>query len=104
MCTYRFAIIKGPSRFWYDDDMSNIMTACVILHNMIIEDERDDKNIGDDFVGRTAGLVEAGNENNSDFQIFLQSYRAIRDTTKHYELRNDLVEHLWQQKGEMPEI
>ena len=33
----QFAIVRGPARFW---DKS-IMTACIILHNMIIEDESD---------------------------------------------------------------
>lgn len=37
----RFAIIRGPARFWGKKSLTNIMTGCVILHNMIIEDERD---------------------------------------------------------------
>ena len=38
----RFAIIRNPARFWYRDDLSYVMKTCVILHNMIIEDERDE--------------------------------------------------------------
>ncbi|XP_017245657.1 uncharacterized protein LOC108217333 [Daucus carota subsp. sativus] len=37
----RFAMIRGPSRFWDVGTMKYIMTACIILRNMIIEDERD---------------------------------------------------------------
>ena len=37
----RFAIIVGPSRFWRKEVLHDIMTTCIILHNMIIEDERD---------------------------------------------------------------
>jgi hypothetical protein len=37
----RFAIVLGPARFWDKKTLNNIMMACVILHNMIIEDERD---------------------------------------------------------------
>jgi hypothetical protein len=29
----RFTIVRGPTRFW------DIMNACVIMHNMIIEDD-----------------------------------------------------------------
>jgi hypothetical protein len=29
----QFAIMRGPARFWY------IMTACVIMHTMIINDD-----------------------------------------------------------------
>jgi hypothetical protein len=35
----RFAIVKGPSRFWSRDDLNDIMTTCVILHNKIVEHE-----------------------------------------------------------------
>lgn len=38
----RFAIIRGPSRMFKVKELTNMMKACVILHNMIIEDERDD--------------------------------------------------------------
>ena len=38
----RFAIICGPSRMFKVKELTNIMKACVILYNMIIEDERDD--------------------------------------------------------------
>ena len=37
----RFAIVKGPTRFWKKDVLHDIMTTCIILHNMIIKDERD---------------------------------------------------------------
>jgi hypothetical protein len=36
----RFAIVRGPARFWDMNTLKNIMTTCVILHIMIIEDER----------------------------------------------------------------
>jgi len=36
----RFAIIRGPARFWGKDMLWYILAACVILHNMIIENER----------------------------------------------------------------
>jgi hypothetical protein len=37
----RFAIVRGPARFWDKKSLRTIMTACVILHNMIVKDERD---------------------------------------------------------------
>ncbi|KAK1662366.1 hypothetical protein QYE76_050525 [Lolium multiflorum] len=36
----KFAIVRGPARFWDKSTLVDIMTCCVILHNMIIEDER----------------------------------------------------------------
>jgi hypothetical protein len=35
----RFVIVRGPSHFWDKGTLRDIMTTCVILHNMIIEDE-----------------------------------------------------------------
>ena len=37
----RFAVIKNPSNLWDKSKIANIMRACIILHNMIVEDERD---------------------------------------------------------------
>jgi hypothetical protein len=36
----QFAIVRGPARFWDEKTLWRIMTATVILHNMIIENER----------------------------------------------------------------
>ncbi|XP_074327499.1 uncharacterized protein LOC141665414 [Apium graveolens] len=37
----RFVMVRGPSRFWDVETMKYIIIACIILHNMMIEDERD---------------------------------------------------------------
>ncbi|KAK9999556.1 hypothetical protein SO802_019159 [Lithocarpus litseifolius] len=37
----RFAIVRGPAHLWRTEAFDYIMKACIILHNMIIEDERD---------------------------------------------------------------
>jgi hypothetical protein len=36
----RFAIVREPTRFFQIETLKDIMTACIILHNMIIEDKR----------------------------------------------------------------
>ncbi|XP_028103716.1 uncharacterized protein LOC114302837 [Camellia sinensis] len=38
----RFAIVRGSARSWNLESIKVVMKACIILHNMIIEDERDD--------------------------------------------------------------
>ena len=35
----RWTIVKGPTRFWYKDVIADVMYACIILHNMIVEHE-----------------------------------------------------------------
>ena len=41
MLQSRYAIIKGPSRLWYKEELIDIMHACIVLHNIIVEDEGD---------------------------------------------------------------
>ena len=36
----RFGIIRGLLEYWKPETLWQIMTCCIILHNMIIEDER----------------------------------------------------------------
>ena len=43
----RFTIVRGPARFFHLKTLKKIMTACIILHNMIVEDERDDNEVVD---------------------------------------------------------
>ncbi|XP_024199769.1 uncharacterized protein LOC112202964 [Rosa chinensis] len=38
----RWAIIRQPTRGWSLKNLSSLILACIILHNMIIEDERAD--------------------------------------------------------------
>ncbi|CAN1128210.1 hypothetical protein LINPERHAP2_LOCUS4486, partial [Linum perenne] len=35
----RWAIVRGAARFWHRQKLKDIMYACVILHNMIVENE-----------------------------------------------------------------
>ncbi|XP_042458468.1 uncharacterized protein LOC122042417 [Zingiber officinale] len=35
----QWAIVRGPARYWYRKKLKHIMLACIILHNIIVEDE-----------------------------------------------------------------
>ena len=79
------------------------MNACVIMHNMIIEDERDTRKqlVGEvfDFQGPMAhphpGVP-------TQYAEFLAIHREIRDGTIHKQLHDDLVHHLWIIKATHP--
>ena len=32
--------MAGPARFWDKNELHDIMTTCIIMHNMIVDDER----------------------------------------------------------------
>ena len=93
----RFAIVAGPSRFWSKNVLHDIMTACIIMHNMIIEDERDlDAPISD---AREVPIstVELAQEENIRFEHFIARYKQIKNREAYISLRNALIEHLWEQ-------
>ncbi|MBW0491013.1 hypothetical protein O181_030728 [Austropuccinia psidii MF-1] len=41
--TSRFEIVKRPCRMWSSNAMGEVIKAVVIIHNMIVEDEREDE-------------------------------------------------------------
>ena len=67
------------------------MTACVILHNMIVEDERDLDLYNYDNVGSRVKPARDTDEINA----FLETYQKIENGASHYQFRNNLVEHQW---------
>jgi hypothetical protein len=92
-----FAMVWGPTRWWSKEDLWFIMEACVILHNMIIENERDEE---DDFNYHQESTRELTPEDYQDhdpilLEEFLGIHKEIEDMSSHEQLRNDLVEHLW---------
>ena len=99
----RFAIVRGPARFFYQETLQDIMKACIILHNMIIEDERDEAEAVDfdyeqiDEISCTPMSREPTNE----FSKFIQVHKRIMDKEVHSQLQQDLVDHLWQLRGEL---
>jgi hypothetical protein len=93
----RFAIVRGPARFWDQDTLGQIMTACIIMHNMIVEDERDAE--GDHHFDGMGEVVTASHRPTAELQAFLRTHLAITNRETHSQLRDDLVEHLWEKYG-----
>ncbi|KAK3195792.1 hypothetical protein Dsin_027102 [Dipteronia sinensis] len=91
----RFAIVAGPARFWHKQVLHDIMTTCIIMHNMIIEDERDVDTSIEDHMEAPTPEVEMMLDENTRFQEFLARHREIRDKEAHIALRNALIDHLW---------
>ncbi|XP_012833843.1 PREDICTED: uncharacterized protein LOC105954708 [Erythranthe guttata] len=97
----KWGITQGPVRYWSKEDICNIMKTCIILHNMIIEDE-----LGTD-LEPWAPLPE---ENFRPLQYerdpsILAAYISarlsrIRNRRTNEDLRSDLMNHLWNIYGE----
>ncbi|XP_073019427.1 uncharacterized protein [Primulina eburnea] len=94
----RFAIVANPARSWRKNNLHDIMTGCIIMHNMIIEDERDlSAPIEDAREAPLADVEMVVNDESTRFEEFLSRYKKIKNRDAHYELRNALIEHLWEE-------
>ncbi|XP_022557024.2 uncharacterized protein LOC106397609 isoform X1 [Brassica napus] len=87
----RFAVIKNPSNLWDKSKIANIMRACIILHNMIVEDER-----------RTQTQDETFQDEDISFcvkmptELFntLDRREKVRGRPIHRQLKLDLIGHI----------
>jgi hypothetical protein len=89
--------VRGHAQFFHLETIKDIMMTCIILHNMIIKDERDNDEAEDfeyEQLNEPFELLTRGPTN--DFSEFIQHHYCIRDRETHYQLQLDLVEHLWQ--------
>jgi hypothetical protein len=98
----RFAIVRGPARFWDEATLRDIMIACVIMHNMIIEDERNDDRLYDSYDKNDVDVKDVvSRAGTSKFMSFGQMREEIENSHVHHQLQEDLVEHLWLRRGQM---
>ncbi|KAH9457201.1 hypothetical protein Pst134EA_033057 [Puccinia striiformis f. sp. tritici] len=93
----RFAIVAQPARGWSQKKLYEIMKTCIILHNMIVENERGSPH--EHIYDGVSALVEPARMESADFLEFVRNYQSIRDEAAHHQLKNDLIKHLWAVKG-----
>ncbi|XP_030959008.1 uncharacterized protein LOC115980954 [Quercus lobata] len=98
-----FTIVCGPARFFHLKTLQKIMKACIILHNMIVEDERDDNEVVDLDYEQIDGvdnlLMQVLREQSDRYMSYIERYGRIRDQEIHFQFQLDLIEHLWQLQG-----
>jgi hypothetical protein len=72
-----WAIVCHPAKIWSVQQMWEVRTACMIMHNMIVEEECDYSvyDQGWDF----QGVLVATNPVPTSFQEFLHTHHEIRD-------------------------
>ncbi|XP_033131850.1 uncharacterized protein LOC103829092 [Brassica rapa] len=102
----RFAIVKNPALSWDKDKIGKIMRACIILHNMVVENERDSYSLYDvsDFQqGEGSGSSHVDLTYSTDIPTNIANQMGvrtrIRDRQAHQQLKHDLVEHIWRKFG-----
>ncbi|XP_021719320.1 uncharacterized protein LOC110686994 [Chenopodium quinoa] len=115
----RFSILRQPSLAYNENILCDIMKACIIMHNMIVEDERhnytraevlrryyeqDRPQITRPNTSATVNNNEpfefnVGQPLNVDFKTYVQRRMSLRDRGNHVQLKAYLVEHIWQKYG-----
>ncbi|CDF34444.1 unnamed protein product [Chondrus crispus] len=98
----RFHILQNPSRLWKRSDVSNVMVACIILHNMIVESRRDNyQSQSFTWESESATRYLLGSELPTGMWASMVSSRHSRITSKvdHFSLKRDLIEHIWNAHG-----
>lgn len=95
----KYAIIKGPSRMWDPGDMKYIVQCVIILHNMGIKYERGMEQLEiEDYEGASRPSLDP-NRNVSEVQQLINAHRQIQSRTTNEQLKNDLVDHIWNLHG-----
>jgi hypothetical protein len=85
--------------------MGNVMKACIIMHNMILEDKKEvvlpfDLN---EALGRSSALPPTMVSGATPlFADVIRRDVQIRDRSMHKRLKHDLVEHIWKKFGQDP--
>ncbi|XP_038713417.1 putative nuclease HARBI1 [Tripterygium wilfordii] len=101
----RFLIIRQGCRYFKIATLKNIMKACVILHNMVVEHERDMfKSIenGKYYLLEKVDISELDRNDAAyhyDFDQFIKGHQKLKNKSIHRRLQEDLVEHLWELRG-----
>jgi hypothetical protein len=91
----RWEIVRNPVRAWDLDTISDIMIGCIILYNMNVQDEQHE-----DFEGIFEQPIRSGSMRRGLLFLELQGgVHEVESVTTHFNLRNDLIDHLWELKG-----
>ncbi|GJU53562.1 ALP1-like protein isoform X1 [Tanacetum coccineum] len=88
----RWGIKRQSARAYQINMLKKIMYCCIMLHNMILEDEGFEVNVRDLFVSPTPQIQRTWVER---CELHLRKSKELRDRKTHIDLRQDLVEHLW---------
>lgn len=120
----RWGFLQKPCTLWDRDTVAKVVKCAVILHNMVVEARRDgydcefsslaesavkdghflDKNGNEKrFVWQTEDILTGGSNSLFDNGAWARHIAGVdarmKDEVKHFELKLDLIEHIWTLHG-----
>ncbi|XP_076912388.1 uncharacterized protein LOC143570683 [Bidens hawaiensis] len=87
----RWAMLANPIRFWTREKITEVVITCIILHNMILEDEG--KTICQNYQGDIPRQ-----ESTITNEQRLANINIIKSRELHGNVRHELVKHLWDRR------
>ena len=84
---------------WESETFWQLMTCCVMLHNMIVKDGGYGVAQTNDFEAPGEQIKIPEDKDVAQLMNFLQMHQNLRYHHVHAKLLNDLVEHMWTHKG-----
>ncbi|XP_048613007.1 putative nuclease HARBI1 [Brassica napus] len=101
----RFAIVKNPTILWDKRQIGMVMRTCIILHNMIVENERngytqcDISEFEEGESSRTLEVDMSYARKPSNLRAMLEIRSQVRDQHIHEQLKFDLIQNIWNKFG-----
>ena len=110
----KWNIISRPGRFWSTSFMHDVMICCIILHNMCVEDRKDDNEphlheqpfsrvvIGNDATplwGEQGNTVGPGTAPVGSLSALCATSAKTKDHQGYVRTRALVMDHLWQREG-----
>ncbi|KAM2910615.1 hypothetical protein FF1_003469 [Malus domestica] len=107
----RWAIIRAAARMFDVEALRSIMMTCIILHNMIVEDEYDYDAVNEyepDPINNSRTRIYCAHDGTEDpvqheplerdgryNELIVQRYTNVQEPYWHVTRQNDLIEHQW---------
>ena len=93
----RFAIIRGPARNMDKVELDMVMKACIVLHDMIVEDKRDSYDLSFEYDDVEDNTPQSNVERNRHpcYAVYLRRVQQVHNSDLHARLQFDLVEKIW---------
>lgn len=109
----RFRILTKPCEYWHKFKMKKVIKACIILHNMIIEDKKihnekdtlfedmdeEDRQEAMRIMSDTSARMRNTPMPMLDPDHIADSLGMLSNTGEHITLRDELMDHVWNWKG-----
>jgi hypothetical protein len=110
--TSKIRDIKYPARFWFRQDVIDVLYACVILHNRIFCDDKasiEEESVAEESTSETRDETEVRPQTQnveshrpaSDIQVsmmmidYVQRHMQITDASEHVLLKHDLMDYIY---------